>query len=127
MGPDGELRVGKQGQVEGVEEEWWKLWKGPESNMAAIEHLVRPFKGLREPRRKTTLSADLLFRKAQKLSAKKAAGPDDWAGNLLKAWPKELWGRVETLLARVEETGVWPDRLRKRTVVLLPKGGSGAC
>jgi hypothetical protein len=127
VGPDGELTVGKQGMVEGVEDELWKLWKGPEPNMAAIEHLVRPFKGLREPHRKTTLSADLLFRTAQKISAKKAAGPDDWAGNLLnKAWPKKLWSRVETLLARVEETGVWPDSLRKGTVVLLPKGGSGA-
>ena len=45
VGPEGELRIGKQGQVERVEEEWWKLWQGPEPNVAAIEHLCRPFQG----------------------------------------------------------------------------------
>ena len=33
---------------------------------------------------------------------------------------------MEEFLARVESTGVWPDSLRKGTVVLLPKGGSVA-
>ncbi len=88
VGPDGNLRIGSLGQVERVEEEWWKLWQGPEPSMAAIEHLVRPFQRLEAPHRKTALTEELLYKKAHKESAQKAAGPDDWGGEQLsEPWP----------------------------------------
>ena len=74
------------------------------------------------PMEVTDLTGANLRARLKRMSPRTATSVDGWAAVDLKAMHLKVWDLPAELLGRVEELGVWPDRLAEGFISLVPKG-----
>ena len=74
------------------------------------------------PMEVTDLTGANVRARLHKMSPRRATSVDGWAAVDLKAMHLKVWDLPAELLGRVEELGVWPDRLAEGFISLVPKG-----
>ena len=68
------------------------------------------------PRLTGQLLADVVHRKGIS-----AAGLDGWGWRKLKVLPLSWFDELARILSKVEDLGVWPDRLLDASITMIPK------
>ena len=103
--------------------EWHPLWDKADQQHPDELALLRTIRELPPFPSLPPLSDDVVEQAVARLPLGRAPGPDDWAGDELRRWPRPLLRALAALLRKVEELGRWPAGLQAAEVVLLPKPG----
>ena len=72
----------------------------------------------------TEFTLEQLHQVLTKLSPNKALGPDHWHPKEILALPDNIKQGLIQILHKAEETGRWPEGIKKSTIALINKPGA---